>query len=409
MQNQLLITKKEDMYLSAWAEDGRIRQIQADSLESKAVLGNIYVGKVRNVVKNINAAFIEFQKGQMGYLSLNDCKHPIHTDGVIRNDDRVLIGDEIIVQVEKEAVKTKPPTLSAKLDFSGKYIVLSAGGERVSVSRKIRDKEVRQHLHELLEPCIDNTTFGIIARTNSSKANDEELLAETQHLMKRCQDLIHTGRHRTKFSCLYQAPSGYLGSIRDLYEDKIQDVVTDSLEVYEQIQNFLKENAWEDKLHLSLWKEENGKFDAVYDLSKTLDKALKQRVWLKSGAYLVIQPTEALVSIDVNTGKAISKKKDVEKTFLKVNLEAAKEIAIQLRLRNLSGMILVDFIDLHQEEYKEELLDRFRKELSKDPVPAQLIDMTKLGLVEITRKKIRKPLVEQMQSIHSKKEQSLQQ
>ena len=143
MQNQLLITKKEDMYLSAWAEDGRIRQIQADSLESKAVLGNIYVGKVRNVVKNINAAFIEFQKGQMGYLSLNDCKHPIHTDAVIRNDDRVLIGDEIIVQVEKEAVKTKPPTLSAKLDFSGKYIVLSAGGERVSVSRKIRDKEVR--------------------------------------------------------------------------------------------------------------------------------------------------------------------------------------------------------------------------------------------------------------------------
>lgn len=177
------------MYLSAWAEDGRIRQIQADSLESKAVLGNIYVGKVRNVVKNINAAFIEFQKGQMGYLSLNDCKHPIHTDAVIRNDDRVLIGDEIIVQVEKEAVKTKPPTLSAKLDFSGKYIVLSVGGERVSVSRKIRDKEVRQHLHELLEPCVDNTTFGIIARTNSSKANDEELLAETQHLMKRCQDL----------------------------------------------------------------------------------------------------------------------------------------------------------------------------------------------------------------------------
>ena len=102
MQNQLLITKKEDMYLSAWAEDGRIRQIQADSLEPKAVLGNIYVGKVRNVVKNINAAFIEFQKGQMGYLSLNDCKHPIHTDGVIRNDDRVLIGDEIIVQVDKD-------------------------------------------------------------------------------------------------------------------------------------------------------------------------------------------------------------------------------------------------------------------------------------------------------------------
>lgn len=395
MQNQLLITKKEDMYLSAWAEDGRIRQIQADSLESKAVLGNIYVGKVRNVVKNINAAFIEFQKGQMGYLSLNDCKHPIHTDAVIRNDDRVLIGDEIIVQVEKEAVKTKPPTLSAKLDFSGKYIVLSVGGERVSVSRKIRDKEVRQHLHELLEPCIDNTTFGIIARTNSSKANDEELLAETQHLMKRCQDLIHTGRHRTKFSCLYQAPSGYLGSIRDLYEDKIQDVVTDSLEVYEQIQNFLKENAWEDKLHLSLWKEENGKFDAVYDLSKTLDKALKQRVWLKSGAYLVIQPTEALTVVDVNSGK-FEAGRQKEAAILKVNLEAARELARQLRIRNLSGIIIVDFINMQEADSRQQVLEELSACLTMDPILTRVIDRTKLDLVEITRKKVERPLAEQI-------------
>ena len=140
-------------------------------------------------------------------------------------------------------------------------------------------------MHELSEPCIDNTTFGIIARTNSSKANDEELLAETQHLMKRCQDLIHTGRHRTRFSCLYQAPSGYLWKYPDLYEDKIQEVIIDSLKSMNRYRTF-KENAWEDKLHLSLWKERKWKSlmqSMIY--LKPLDKALKQRVWLKA-AYL---------------------------------------------------------------------------------------------------------------------------
>lgn len=137
--------------------------------------------------------------------------------------------------------------------------------------------------------------------------------------------------------------------------------------------------------------------DAVYDISRTLTRALREKVWLKSGAYLVIQPTEALVSIDVNTGKAISKKKDVQRNFLKVNLEAAREIAFQLRLRNLSGIVLVDFIDMADEEARRELLELFRAELGKDPVPAKLVDMTKLGLVEVTRKKVRMSLAEQIE------------
>ena len=145
-----------------------------------------------------------------------------------------------------------------------------------------------------------------------------------------------------------------------------------------------------------MWDNGNGKMDAVFDISKSLKKALQEKVWLKNGAYIIIQPTEALVSVDVNTGKAVSKKKDVQKTFLKVNLEAAKEIAFQLRLRNLSGMILVDFIDMVSDEDNKTLLEVFREALAKDPVPANVVDMTKLGLVEVTRKKVRKPLYEQV-------------
>lgn len=399
MTNQLLITRQEDRLLTAWAEEGRIRQIQAEPMTSSGILGNIYVGKVRNIVKNINAAFVEFQKGQMGYLSLQSEVCPIRTDSVIHKQERVLIGDEIIVQVEKEAVKTKPPTLSGMLEFSGKYVVLFTGSHKTSISHKIKDKQTRNRLQEILKAHCDSEEFGLLARTNSAAASEQELIEEIEGLKKRCRELIESGRHKAQFSCLYQAPAAYLGSIRDMYREQIREVVTDSQEIYDSVDVFLKENRWEDSIHLSLWNTEHGKMDAVYDISKSLKKALQPKVWLKSGAYLVIQPTEALVSIDVNTGKAISKKKDVQKNFLKVNLEAAKEIAVQLRLRNLSGIILVDFIDMASEEANQELLDTFRAELSKDPVPARLVDMTKLGLVEVTRKKVRKPLYEQINDL----------
>ena len=147
---QLLVTKQEGRIISAWSEEGRICQIQAEEEGQAGLLGNIYVGKVCNIVKNINAAFVEFQKGQMGYLALQPFSYPICTDSVVHPKGRIFVGDEILVQVKKEAVKTKPPTLSGVLEFSGKYVVLLAGSSQISVSHKIKDKQVRSHLRELL-------------------------------------------------------------------------------------------------------------------------------------------------------------------------------------------------------------------------------------------------------------------
>lgn len=398
MKNQLLISKQDGDIVTAFREDGRIRQFQIEPAVSEEILGNIYVGKVRNIVKNINAAFVEFEKGKMGYLSLNTAVSPIRTDAVRHTQDKVLIGDEILVQVVREAVKTKPPTLSGALDFAGKYVVLTVGTPKVSISHKIQDKQKRKQLQEFLERYCRESGFAFLARTNSASASEEELKYEIAQLQERCKQLIANGKHKTPFSCLIQAPPAYLGSIRDMYHSSISEVVTDCLQVYDTVQGFLQENKWAELVKLTLWDEADGKFDAVYDITKNLTKALSERVWLKSGAYLVIQPTEAMVSIDVNTGKAISKKKDVQKTFLKVNTEAAMEIAVQLRLRNLSGIILVDFIDMQSEEDNQTLLNTFRAELSKDPIPTRLVDMTKLGLVEVTRKKVRKPLYEQIRN-----------
>jgi len=420
--DKLLITKLDGRILTAWSEEGRIRQLQAESADAAGILGNIYVGKVKNIVKNLNAAFVEFQKGQIGYLPLHAGTCPIQTDSVIHihKGKRVLIGDEILVQVSKEAVKTKPPTLSGILEFPGKYVILKAGNPAINISHKIKEKDVRSRLQNLLEKyCREGSSiffdregsedspkvfdqnycagsFGLLARTNAAMASDQEMVQEIQCLEKSCRDTIESGMHRASFSCLRQSPAGYLLSIQDMYREKLREAVTDSEEIYESILAFLADKEWGGMVFPVLWDTAWGKLDAVYNLSKTLKSALQPKVWLKSGAYLVIQPTEALVSIDVNTGKAVSKKKDVQKNFLKVNLEAAREIAVQLRLRNLSGIILVDFIDMESSGANEELLHIFRQELAKDPVPARAIDMTKLGLVEVTRKKVRKPLYEQM-------------
>ena len=395
MANQLLITKKDGAVLSVRVEDGKVAQIQAQPEDAGSLLGDIYVGKVRNIVKNINAAFVEYEQGKMGYLSLDAKVCPIHTDGVVSNGTRVLIGDEIIVQIEREAVKTKPPTLSGTLNFPGKYVVLIYGEKTVSISSKIKDAERKQQLREFLRNNIDGD-YGFVARTNCKDASDEKILKEIAFLKQQLENIKKFGVHRAKFNCLYHAPDAYLCDIRDSYDSLLESIITDDDEIFNRIMEFAKIYQPEDIKKIKRWDNADGKLDAVYDVTKTLEHALMPKVWLKNGGYLVIQPTEALVSIDVNTGKAISKKKDVQKTFLKVNLEAATQIAKQLRLRNLSGMILIDFIDMKDADYNKQLMDRLRTEFAKDPVKTILVDMTKLGLVEVTRKKVRKSLYEQI-------------
>lgn len=396
MKEELLITRREDKILSVRVKEGRPFQIQADSAVSEGVLGDIYVGKVRNIVKNINAAFVEFQKGQMGYLSLSENCVPIHTDGAIWQEGRVLIGDEIIVQVVREAVKTKPPTLSGKLELTGRYVVLSAGGaSQASVSRKIQDKEKREQIKAVLSSyCTEE--YGFVARTNSAWISEEELRREIEALRKQYEEMVSFGRHKAQFTRLRQAPGGHLCQIRDSYQESTRRILTDDPELFREIQDYIQKNQWKDEEKLELWNPECGKLDAVYNISKSIDHALMPKVWLKSGGYLVIQPTEALVSVDVNTGKAVSKKREMQKTFRKVNQEAAEEIARQLRLRNLSGIILIDFIDMEQEEDNRKLLETLRHAVAADPVQTTVVDMTKLGLVEVTRKKIRKSLFEQL-------------
>lgn len=394
MENKLIIVREAGQVMAYLTENGKVSSISCYGMAEPSLLGNIYIGRVQKIVKNIGAAFIEIQKGVPCYYPLDDCANPIYTKKL--NSPAMVANDEVLVQVNREALKTKPPALTANLNFTGKYLVLTTGVQRIGVSAKL-DAETKARLKELVAP-VAGGRYGFIVRTNAGFASDGEILAEAHYLISQCEDIVQKAKYRSCFSLMYQLPAPWLSLLRDTYGNGLS-VVTDDRELYAQMEDYLRETHPEDLHRLSLYEDNLLPLSKLYSLERELKEALNERVWLKSGAYLVIQPTEALTVVDVNTGKYESKKKKQD-TFLKINLEAAQEIARQLRLRNLSGIILVDFINMASEEDKETLMNSLKEALQRDPVKTVLVDMTALNLVEITRKKVRKPLAEQIKEAH---------
>ena len=389
--NKLLITRVDGRILTVLIEDSRAIQMEYEE-EEASLLGNIYIGKVKNIVKNINSAFVEIGKGQMSYYSLSDNK--VHHFAVPQERKELREGDEILVQVARDAVKTKDPVVTANLSFTGHLCVLTAGKNQISFSSKIRSQEWKDQMKALLEPEKEDE-FGIIVRTNAAEAEPEAVIGELRQLKAQYHQILENGAHRTCYSKLYEAYPSYINRIRDTYITSMEEIVTDYKEIYGQLKQYLHENQPEDENRLRLYEDAMLPLAKLYQIDKAMEEALSTHVWLKSGGYLVIEPTEAMTVIDVNTGKYTGKKNKRD-TILKINLEAAAEISHQMRLRNLSGIILVDFIDMEEKEDQELLMKTLAVQCARDPVKTTVVDMTRLNLVEITRKKIRKPLHEQV-------------
>lgn len=388
-----LTIRDRERTVYAFYENDHAAELSCLPAGGESILGNIYVGKVKNIAANISAAFIEIANGQLCYYALNDNDAPIFTTP--RKKNTLVAGDELLVQVSREAVKTKAPTVTANLNFAGKYLVLTSGKHHLGLSSKLSPED-KQRLRTIAEPFLGKD-FGIIVRTNAAEASEDELRAELGELTEAYRHTVETGRNRACFSLVYKEPSAYAARLRGLRADSFNKIVTDRADIYRELKAYLTDRQPADLPKLYFYEETAPSLDSVYGLSKAFEEAGKERVWLKSGGYLVIQPTEALTVVDINTGKYTGKKKK-DDTFLKINLEAARELARQLRLRNLSGIIVADFIDMDREEDKQTLMAVLASELKKDPVRTSLVDMTPLGLVEITRKKVQKTLAEQVNS-----------
>ncbi len=399
---------EQDFMVSALYDENRtMLEVSLSALDEESILGNLYIGRVENVVKNLNAAFIRISPDQICYYSMDDYKNPLFTKKI--SEKKPLVeGEELVVQVSREALKTKEPAVTTNLNFTGKYAVLTTENQRIGISVKL-SKTDRERLKSLAES-IEHLDFGLILRTNAKNATDEEILAEIEGLAEDWQNLKETAKHKTCYSCLKKEPPAYLKEIVNLPVSSVDELITDDRNVFLKLcanYGITEDDLWTkgsvsvpidevnvtETLTLRYYHDSLLSLSSLYSVKSSVEKAIAEKVWLKSGAYLIIQPTEAMTVIDVNTGKNIAKK-DVQENFLKINKEAANEIAHQLRLRNISGIIIVDFMNLASKEAEAELMSTFRAALKNDPIPTQLIDMTKLGLVEVTRKKVRKSLLE---------------
>ncbi len=395
MSEKLIITRKDDKIITSTFEENEMVQVFLEKIEEENVLGNIYLGKVKNIIKNINAAFVEVEDGTMCYLPIDDNDVPVFANQ--KKNAKINVGDTIVMQITKENVKTKAPYATTNFSFTGKYVVLTYGNSKIGVSTKISSEDERERLKDVLSK-YKNDNYGLIARTNCEGALSEWIETEIKLFIALYENIMGFGIHKSRFSCIYHAPKGYLCNIRDGVSENLEEIITDDAEIYKEIEEYLNCYQPEDMKKLRLYEDAGIRLNHLYGIETKIQKALQNKVWLKSGGTLVIEPTEALTVIDVNTGKAIKGKRNVQETFRKVNIEAAIEIAKQIRLRNLSGIIIVDFIDLASKESKDELLRLFSNILKKDLVKTVLVDMTPIGLVEITRKKVRKPLHEQVKN-----------
>lgn len=371
--------------LSMLFEDNREIRIGIYGNE-ESVLGNIYVARVRDIVRNIDAAFVEIAPGKVCYFSIKDNPRPLFLNR--KNTDKVCMGDLMLVQVLKDGIKSKAPLVSSIISFGGKYAAITreqAG--RVGVSHKITDKTLADKLKSIVMPYVTDD-YGFIIRTDAVNASADEIEAELKSLTEEYRDILDKAYHRPAFTLLKESDNGMLSDISSYRLGSDDEIVTDNKELagFLAKQDYVTPvRLYDDKL-LPLIK--------AYSMESRLEHALDKRVWLKSGGYLVIEPTEALTVIDVNTGKFDGRNADREKTFLKTNLEACAEIARQLILRNISGIIIIDFINLGEKDNRNIIQDTMKKYLAADPVKAVFVEFTGLDLMEVTRKKIKKPLHE---------------
>lgn len=395
--NPYIIARMRGRVFSFLLKDQKAVEIHCDPENApEGILGNVYIGKVKNIAKNIQAAFVDIAPGRTCYLPLDDLRQPIFTKKGVSK--QIQAGDELVVQVSREGIKTKFPSVTTNITFHGKFALLTTGKAQLSVSSKLGKEKREQLLSFLQEYRDEDGKYGWLLRTNAGSVSYEKIGEELAVLKNQYENLISQSQYRTCYSCLLNMPPAYLARLLDLYEESADVFLTDDKELYDEIQEYLTVHQPEDLSKLSFYEDRLLPMDKLYSLEHQLSLALQEKVWLNSGGYLIIQPTEAITVIDVNTGKYEGGKKQ-EKTFLKINKEAAIEIARQLRLRNISGIIIIDFINMEEKQSVDELLSLLNSELHKDPIPTTLVDMTKLSLVEITRKKKEKPLLQAYREI----------
>ena len=419
MYKQIVINAAEHETRVALLEDGNIAELLIERGDVSDIAGNIYKGKVQRVLPGMQAAFVDIGLNQAAFIYVNDLivsNYNNNIEQLLINSNEVddsiqsvniegstspainrdwqieeLIteGQEIMVQVAKAPMGTKGARIITNISLPGRFLVLMPTSDHIGISRRIEDTTERNRLKDMVESLRQND-FGYIVRTAGEGAQEEKLAYEMGFLNNLWENVQKKYQSASAPSLLHKELTVSLRAVRDLLIHEAEKLIIDSRSGYESILSFLDSFMPSLKSSVELYEGTEPIFD-VYNLEGDISRALKKKVWLKSGGYIVIEHTEALVAIDVNTGRYVGKY-NLEETILKTNLEALREIAYQIRVRDIGGIIVIDFIDMEKKSNQEKVFNALQEVLKKDRSKTNILPMSEMGLIQMTRKRIKKPL-----------------
>jgi ribonuclease G len=418
MKREILINANPRETRVAIIEDDQLVELLVDRPEARRMVGDIYLGRVEAVLPGIQAAFVDIGTEKSAFLHASDLVFPEdEADGEHDDDDDedendhgsagrqrrakappiqdvLKRGQDLIVQVSKEPISTKGSRVTAQVSMAGRFLVYMPFAERVGVSRKIGDREARKRLRAQVESVLPKDSGGVIVRTVGEDVTQETLERELTTLIGQWKRIKRKTHFVRAPALIHRETSLTRGLIRDVFSTKVEQVTVDSKQVFNEIVEYLKGIAPELIDRIKLYEADIPLFDEA-KIEQELRDLFKRRCDLPSGGYLIIEPTEALVSVDVNSGRYTGKK-DPEKTIFKTNIEAAREVARQARLRDLGGIIVCDFIDMETKANRDKVLQELRTHLSRDRARTKAFAVSDLGLIEMTRQRVRQSHLQNM-------------
>jgi len=408
VKKEIIVNSTEHETRVALLEDGHLVELLVKGADEKRIVGNIYKGRIKTVLPGMQAAFVDIGMEKAAFLHSSDIgqvslggHYDVDDDeespaDIIRKKRRDGIetvlkdNQEILVQVIKEPISTKGPRVTSEVSIAGRYLVLVPDDSHIRVSKKIGDWGEKKRLRNIMRD-LRPEGFGLIIRTEAEGRNESDFKADIKRLLKFWLQLKKRADRMEPPALIHQEMGMVTGIIRDLYSDDVESLVVDNRTVYREILSFVREIAPALKGRVKLYKEATPVFD-FYNIETEIEKTMDRKVWIRKGSYLIIDQTEAMVTIDVNTGRFVGKK-DQEQTILRTNLEAAREAARQLRLRDIGGLIVIDFIDMYNRDNRRKLYDEYNRCLKNDRAKRAVSPVSDFGLIEMTRERIRPSLM----------------
>ncbi|MBN1907778.1 MAG: Rne/Rng family ribonuclease [Deltaproteobacteria bacterium] len=418
MASELIINSRLHETRVALVENSDVAELYIERKTGQELIGNIYRGRVVRVLPGMQAAFVDIGHERTAFLYVTDVYRDVpdidnmmpgeyqngsdpgkgeainaeykkEQERQVNIEELLREGQDIMVQVAKEPLGTKGARLTSYISLPGRHLVLLPTVNHIGISRRIEDPEERERLKNLVRD-IRTDESGFIVRTVSEGTDADKLKSEMDFMLKLWKDIKNRMANSTTPGLLYMDLSVTLRAVRDLFTREVDRLIIDDSNEYDKIMEFVDKFAPALKNSIELYSGDDPIFD-VYGIEMEISRALDNVIWLKSGGYIIIEMTEALTSIDVNTGSYVGKR-NLEETILKTNLEAVKELAYQLRLRNIGGLIVIDFIDMEKVENRQRVFTALTEALSKDKAKTNVLPMSELGLIEMTRKRTRENL-----------------